>query len=487
MSTIAAPSVPFDALQRRFSTQYQASDPLDLDEGTVVVVPSLTFPVAELRKIVAIQHYEERLLYLLLLLARPGVRVVYLTSLPVDRAVVDYYLSFVPDPADARQRLHMLALDDPEARPLTAKVLERPDVIARVRELAGDPTGAFLLPFNVTPVEGRLAEWLQLPFYGPRPALAPLGSKTGSRRIARRAGVPVLEGAEDLWTAAEVERAIRRLRDRVPGLEGTVVKLNNGFSGQGNAVVRLDELTTPLEDSRTSFCAEQESWSTFAAKIRDEGAVVEELLRAPGMVSPSVQLRISPGGVPRIVSTHDQVLGGPNDQVYLGCRFPADPVYRSAIQEAAMRAAAVLASHGVNGSFGVDFFVVPAADGFRIFLAEVNLRVGGTTHPFGMLALASGGWYDTANGQLEVGGKAKSYVSTDNLKSSRLKGRAPAGVIELLGDRGLLFDRTTMTGATLHLLGALPEYGKMGVTCVGNSPEQAQDLYRAVHAAIGAG
>jgi hypothetical protein len=152
-----------------------------------------------------------------------------------------------------------------------------------------------------------------------------------------------------------------------------------------------------------------------------------------------------------------------------------------------MRAAAVLASHGVNGSFGVDFFVVPTADGFRIFLAEVNLRVGGTTHPFGMLALASGGWYDTTNGQLEVGGKAKSYVSTDNLKSARLKGRTPAGVIELLDERGLLFDRTTITGVTLHLLGALREYGKMGVTCIGDSPEEAQDLYRQVHAAIGAG
>src|SRR6266542_4484713 len=86
MSTITAPSVPFDALQRGFAQQYQDRDPLELDEGTVVVVPSLTFPVAELRKIVAIQHYEERLLYLLLLLGRPGVQVVYLSSLPIDPA-----------------------------------------------------------------------------------------------------------------------------------------------------------------------------------------------------------------------------------------------------------------------------------------------------------------------------------------------------------------------------------------------------------------
>jgi len=474
MSTIAAPSVPFDALQRRFARQFQDRDPLDLDAGTVVVVPSLTFPVAELRKIVAIQHYEERLLYLLLLLGRPGVQVVYLSSLPIDPAIIDYYLGFLPDPGDARERLHMLTVGDPEPRALTAKVLERPDLIGRVRELAGDPAGAFLLPFNVTPLEGRLAEWLGLPFYGPRPALAPLGSKTGSRRVARRAGVAVVEGAEDLWTVPEIERAIRRLRERVPGLDGAVVKLNNGFSGQGNAVVHLDELATPLEDSRTTFCAEQESWATFGAKVRESGAVVEELLRVPGMVSPSVQLRITPAGVPRIVSSHDQV--------YLGCRFPADPRYRSSIQEAAMRGAKVLAAHGVIGSFGVDFFVVPNGSGFRTFLAEINLRVGGTTHPLGMIALASGGSYDAASGQLEIGGRAKHYVSTDNLKSHRLAGMAPARVIDQLNRRGLGFHRGSMTGATLHLLGALREYGKMGVTCVGDSPQEAEERYRDVRA-----
>src|SRR6266498_5941864 len=484
MSTIAAPSVPFDALQRRFARHYQDRDPLDLDAGTVVVVPSLTFPVAELRKIVAIQHYEERLLYLLLLLGRPGVQVVYLTSLPIEEAVVDYHLGFLPDALHARRRLHMLAVGDPEPRPLTAKVLERPDMIGRVREVAGDPAKAFLLPFNVTPLESRLAKWLRLPFYGARPALAPLGSKTGSRRVARRAGVPVLEGADDLWTVAEVERAVRWLRDRLPGLEGAVVKLNNGFSGQGNAVVHVQELARSLEASRTTFCAEQESWETFGGKIRQSGAVVEELVRTPGTVSPSVQVRITPGGAPRVVSTHDQVLGGPNDQVYLGCRFPADPLYRSAIQEAAMRAAEVLASHGVIGSFGVDFFVVPAGDGFKIFMAEINLRVGGTTHPLGMIALATGGAYDASSGRLEIGGSAKYYVSTDNLKSHRLAGMTPARVIDLLNRRGLGFHRGRMTGATLHLLGALREYGKMGVTCVRDSLAEAEERYREGRAAI---
>jgi PGM1 C-terminal domain len=172
------------------------------------------------------------------------------------------------------------------------------------------------------------------------------------------------------------------------------------------------------------------------------------------------------------------VLGGPNDQVYLGCRFPADPRYRDTIQGAAMAAANVLAAHGVIGFFGIDFFAVPTARGFRVFLAEINLRVGGTTHPFGMLALASDGDYRPSPGELRASGRTKCYVSTDNLKSARLSGMAPDGVIRLLDHHGLLFDPATMTGTTLHLLGALREHGKMGVTCVGDSPEEAEERYR---------
>src|SRR4029077_3385142 len=98
--------------------------PDDLEQGTIVVLPSATLPSSELRKIVGIQYYEERLLCTALLLRHPDLRIVYLTSLPVDEAVVDYYLRFVPDPADARGRLHLVAVGNPEPRALTEKVLE---------------------------------------------------------------------------------------------------------------------------------------------------------------------------------------------------------------------------------------------------------------------------------------------------------------------------------------------------------------------------
>jgi hypothetical protein len=464
--------------QEAFVRRLHGRGPNDLETGTVVVVPSLSFNEAELRKITGAIHYEERLLFTLLWLRRPDLRLVYVTSLPVDPAVVDYYLRFVPDPADARRRLRMVSLDDAAPPPLSEKLLRHPAAIEEIRAQAGNPDDAYMLPFNVTLAERTLSEALRLPLYGSPPHLFWYGSKTGSRRTARQAGVSVLEGREDLYTLEDIEHAIELIRARSPHADAVVIKLNNGFSGQGNAIVELGAPTAPLTAARTTFCAAEESWPSYEDKIGGEGAIVEELVRHEPMVSPSVQMRITPDGTVEVVSTHDQILGGPEGQVYIGCRFPADAEYRLVIQENALRVGRLLASKGVMGSFGIDFLVAHGHGGNAVYLSEINLRMGGTTHPYWMARLASGGTYDVASGELVAGGRAKHYVASDNIKEASLVGLAPAPVIDAVDRAGLAFDRTTNTGATLHLLGALPTYGKMGATCVADSIEDADSLYK---------
>jgi hypothetical protein len=477
----------FDELARSLVSQHRRYPFPDPDAGTIVVVPSLSFPTAELRKIVGIQHYEERLLFVLLLLKRPGLRLAYVTSGPIDLAVVDYYLGFLPDPGDARERLHLVDVGDPSPRSLSAKLLASPATLERISSMITDSLDAYLVTFNGSEHERALAEALGIPLFGPNPALSHLGSKTGSRRIARAAGVPVLPGDEDLWSLAEVETAIGRLRTQA--VTSVVVKLNNGFSGKGNAIVALGGLDGHASGNgmagglvtaaSTNFCAVEESWDSFAGKIAREGAIVEELLEAEPLYSPSVQLCIAPGGGWRVISTHDQILGGRGNQVYLGCRFPARETYRLDIQHAAERVAEVLAADGVVGGFGIDFFVVPGANP-GLYLCEINLRLGGTTHPFWMARLVTDGWYDTSTGQLVAGGRAKYYTASDNLESPKLIGRGPADVIGTLIRAGLAYDHDTRTGATLHLLGALREHGKFGVLCIGDSPQEADELYERV-------
>jgi hypothetical protein len=410
---------------------------------------------------------------------------VYVTSLPVEPAIVEYYLRFLPDPEDARRRLSLVAVGEEGPLPLSRKLLKHPEVVDEVRAWAGDAATAHVLPFIVTPYEYALSEALGLPLYGPHPDLGWLGSKTGSRTVAREAGVAVFEGAEGLFSVDAVEEAIASIRARRPDAGAVVVKLNDGFSGQGNAIVELDRWPVALERSGTTFCAPEESWPSFTAKIAADGAIVEELVRVPGSTSPSVQLRIAPSGAVEVLSTHDQVLGGPDNQVYLGCRFPAHPGYRLAIQEAALAVAKVLSSRGVIGTFGIDFVVVPGASGPEVYLSEINLRMGGTTHTFWMARLATGGAYDPRSGELWAGDRQRCYVATDNLKSAHLVGRSPAEVIELVDRRGLGFDPSRREGATLHLLGAVRRFGKMGVTCVAGSVAEAEALHHGVLGALG--
>lgn len=458
-------NIPFGEKQSRLSI-------FEPNEGTLVVVPSLSLPQAELRRITGALCYEERLLFLLLTLRRPGVEVVYLSSTPVDTAIVDYYLSFLDDPDEARSRLHMISLDDPHTGPLALSLLHRPDTLARIRAVLGPTTDAWMVPFVVSEHEERLAGILNLPVYGPATSLAHLGSKSGGRMIGEEAGVPMARGFADLRSLTEVEHAAHALCP-IPRL---MVKLNNSYSGLGNAIVTMGG--QPLTASPTSFSAADETWTTFAEKIAERGAVIEEFIEDRPLYSPSALARITPGGAYDVVATHEQVLGGPNGDVYKGCVFPARPEYRAEVGECTRRIARVLASRGVVGLFGVDFFAVKTDAGYRALLCEINLRIGGTTHPFGAALLTTEAVYDPGTGTLVHDGRSKYYVATDNCAAGSLLGRTPAEVVKMVNERGLGFDRETRTGNVLHLLGALPEYGKLGFTSIGDSAEEAAALHR---------
>ena len=45
---------------------------------------------------------------------------------------------------------------------------------------------------------------------------------------------------------------------------------------------------------------------------------------------------------------------------------------------------------------------------------------------------------------------------------------------------GLHFDQTSLTGTVFHMLSAMPTHGFVGVTCIEDSAEAAEDLYQKV-------
>ncbi|MFT4511946.1 MAG: hypothetical protein ACI91B_000629, partial [Planctomycetota bacterium] len=130
----------FKALQGRLQSIWEDVQNQPRAPHSCLVIPSLSFDQEELRKVTGVPFYEERLMFMLMRLRRPGARLMYITSQPVDADIVDYYLQMlvgVP-PTHARRRLTMLCVQDASPRALTEKILERPRVIDRIRQWIGD-------------------------------------------------------------------------------------------------------------------------------------------------------------------------------------------------------------------------------------------------------------------------------------------------------------------------------------------------------------
>ncbi|MBK9081945.1 MAG: carboxylate-amine ligase [Rhizobiales bacterium] len=479
----------FARLQAAFCASFPALAADPLAPRTVVICPSLSLDPEILKRVAGVNHYEERLLCLLLLLRLPRTRVVFLTSAPIAEPIVDYYLHLLPGvPArHARGRLHLLSCDDPSPAPLAQKILARPRLIQRIRESVADPGAAHLSCFTVTEWERRLALALDLPIYGCDPDLAHWGSKSGSRRIFREAGLDMPAGFEDLRDGRDMASALAALKRATPDLARAVVKINEGFSGEGNAVFRFDgapegaalERWAADRLPRMAFEAKDMTWDIFAYKYNAMGGIVESFVEGAGKRSPSAQLRVDPAGRVETISTHDQLLGGASGQIFLGAQFPADADYRLEIQAGGRAAAERLAARGVLGRFAVDFLSVREGERWRHLAIEINLRKGGTTHPFLMLQYLTGGAYDAARGEfLTQAGAPRCYTSTDNLESEAYRGLTPDDLMDIAAMNGLHFDAGAQEGVVFHLIGALSEFGKLGLTAIGATPQRAEALYR---------
>lgn len=481
------PNDAFTLLQEQLQTIWKSIREDDSFSHTSVIVPSLSVDQEELSKVQGASFYEERLLFALIRLRNPNARLIYVTSQPVHPDVVDYYLQLlvgVPA-AHAKRRLQMLSLGDDSPRALTEKVLERLRVLNRLRQWISEHGPAYLTCYNTTLLERRLALELGIPLNGVDPMLLPLGTKSGSRHTFAAAGVPHPAGFEDLRTEDDIVDALCRLAEQRPGIRRAVVKINEGFSGEGNGVFTYPDDPEDPQAIRgklqeLEWSSQQEHIGSFLRKYEQMGGVVEEMVEAEEVRSPSVQMRITPDGRPVLVSSHEQVLGGKTGQVYLGCRFPSLQDYRLMIQDHAMKIGKVLSSKGVIGRFGIDFLLTrKAGEPWQANALEINLRMGGTTPPFHALEFLTSGALNAETGIFHAPtGQEKFYSATDNLKSPAYRGLLPEDLFDIIIRNKIQYQPDSGTGVLFYMIGALSQYGKLGMTCIGNSPEEADDLFR---------
>ena len=78
---------------------------------------------------------------------------------------------------------------------------------------------------------------------------------------------------------------------------------------------------------------------------------------------------------------------------------------------------------------------------------------------------------------VSLSGRPKYYMATDNLRASTYRGVLPEDLIDIVTDNGLHYSHRTESGVLFHLIGALSEYGKLGLTVIASSREEVQELY----------
>jgi hypothetical protein len=328
---------------------------------------------------------------------------------------------------------------------------------------------------------------LGMPIYGCDPCLSWLGTKSGSRRIFLKTGVPMPPGAENLKSYEDIVHAVAALKDKYPQVKKAVIKLNDGFSGEGNAVLRYPELVDKkdmfnwihhnlfkeIKPVAKDLCVED-----FLKKFTAMEGIVEAFIEGDIKMSPSVQCRINPAGEAEVVSTHNQLLDGDSGQIFIGAHFPADESYRQDIAAMGQLIANELKEKGVLGRFSIDFISVKQPEGWKHYAIEINLRKGGTTHPFLILEFLTNGHYDSATGLFETPSKQQRYYfASDNLQKESYKGLTPKDLVDIAMFHGLHFDGASQKGVMFHMIGALSQFGKIGIVCIGESPEEAYAYY----------
>jgi hypothetical protein len=457
---------------------------------TVIALPS--FSVGE----TLLSHYadripslEHRYLVALFMVHRiPGVRLVFVGARHPGDQLVEHYLSMVPADAaaDARDRFHLLIVDDDSARPVAAKLLDAPEVLAELQVLVGDDP-AVIEPWNVDVAEAELSDALGVPINGAAPELRPIAFKSAGRRLMRAAAVPIPVGVEDVRSLDEVVDAALSILDAQPGASGVIVKLDDSGAGDGNIVIDAGALPTDPTARRAHL---RETVAAVPEWYRHDlvrGAVVEERVSGSEFTSPSAQIDIQPDGTVVVLSTHEQELGGQDGVVYLGCRFPARAEYAVELARHARAVGRELATAGAVGRAGIDFVAVRDDSGWSVAGIEINLRKGGTTHPFTALRHLTGGRYDADAGTWRLDdGSTRAYVASDNFLDPAWLDLPEGDAIRAVVDAGVSFDPATRTGVVLHMLGGLAIDGRCGVIAIGGTVAHAEELRARTRAALDA-
>jgi hypothetical protein len=101
------------------------------------------------------------------------------------------------------------------------------------------------------------------------------------------------------------------------------------------------------------------------------------------------------------------------------------------------------------------------------------------------LQFLTDGAYDAEAGVFKTAERRNKYfVATDHLESPRYRVFTYEDIFDIVAEEGLHFDQSRQTGVVFHMMSALGEFGRIGLTAVGDSHAEAEALYQKTVSAL---
>lgn len=455
----------------------------------IIACPSISLKREDIEKIVAIDLYEMRSLWQILYAVKRNIHVLYLSSNPVETENVKHLLKCVGLDEEVRSRISFYDMAEYGGINLSEKIINSGKFLNTLhKQIEKFPT--FLMPFNYTDIERRLAGILGIPVFGCHPTLSYWQTKSGNKTIFRRAEIPMPEGVENVKSREDIIFGVMNLWRQHPAQMKYMVKLDSGVSGEGNALLELDmpfekfdhlsikDKLDYIEERLMQMRFQQKdlSFDEFAQRMQ-AGGIIENFLEGENFYSPSSQGYIHPNLNVELLATHEQILDQ-SGMKYLGCRFPAPKDIRSMLSRWTKQIGNELSKIGVLGFFSVDYIVYTNAEGQEeVKVIEINIRQGGTTHPYQTAKLVTNSRFNDETGLLETQeGQPVHYFANDNFCRDHLKNSPPKSLIGYLEKQGVLFNPRTKKGAVLHMLNSMSHFGKLGYTVIAPSQLEVDDM-----------
>ena len=199
-----------------------------------------------------------------------------------------------------------------------------------------------------------------------------------------------------------------------------MLKLDDSGAGDGNVVL---DLRTPGE-----LRAALDALPDWYLRDLAQGGVVEELIAGTRFASPSAQIDVLPDGQRRRARHARAGARGRGRAGLHGLPVPRRPRRTPPASRTTRRMVGErLAARGVVGRASVDFAAALDASGaWSVHALEVNLRKGGTTHPYSALRNLVPGRYDEDAGALDRRRWQRAVVLVDRQPRRPLLAGAPS-------------------------------------------------------------